>query len=438
MKKFYALALAAAVVFGASARYQAITTDLPADVLKNAKTLNFRSIKGITPSSKPAKAPAAGATLQDYEGSYTFTCQNLLSQMPPEVIDIAITDAETGAVEIFFYSDMSVKATLDLAAGTLSIPNKQYIGQDSDGPIYFYVKGVTDEGQLTNGASEVEASVGTIDDMTITFPQFDVWAFGDPDQEKLGWCILTYNNAFTYGLADPNEGWEDCGEVTFQDGWVLPAFGIDQTDKANWYKVALQKHIEYDGLYRLVNPYQGASPVAEINQCTTDGYIMFDVSDPDHVMFGIVAAGFGYAELGLSNIYCYNGLAYLVYNYDMDPSDIITILGEDYTYSTFKDNVLTVPCPPSEQYGYLADACFGIPGDEIGGYNWQSQDGKSAFMEAKIFFNGSEENGVESVIIGEADGVKEYFNLQGVRVANPENGLFIVRQGGKTTKQVIR
>lgn len=32
----------------------------------------------------------------------------------------------------------------------------------------------------------------------------------------------------------------------------------------------------------------------------------------------------------------------------------------------------------------------------------------------------------------------EYYNLQGVRVSNPENGLFIVRQGSKVTKQVIR
>lgn len=32
----------------------------------------------------------------------------------------------------------------------------------------------------------------------------------------------------------------------------------------------------------------------------------------------------------------------------------------------------------------------------------------------------------------------EYFNLQGVRVANPQNGLYIVRQGSKVSKQVIR
>lgn len=37
-----------------------------------------------------------------------------------------------------------------------------------------------------------------------------------------------------------------------------------------------------------------------------------------------------------------------------------------------------------------------------------------------------------------AEGEAEYFNLQGVRVANPENGLYIVRKAGKVTKEVIR
>lgn len=32
----------------------------------------------------------------------------------------------------------------------------------------------------------------------------------------------------------------------------------------------------------------------------------------------------------------------------------------------------------------------------------------------------------------------EYYNLQGVRVANPENGLYIRRQGSKVTKVLIK
>jgi hypothetical protein len=36
------------------------------------------------------------------------------------------------------------------------------------------------------------------------------------------------------------------------------------------------------------------------------------------------------------------------------------------------------------------------------------------------------------------NGAVEYFNLQGVRVANPENGIYVRRQGNKVSKVVIR
>ncbi len=45
--------------------------------------------------------------------------------------------------------------------------------------------------------------------------------------------------------------------------------------------------------------------------------------------------------------------------------------------------------------------------------------------------------GIEDITVDENAPV-EYFNLQGVRVANPENGLYIRRQGGKATKVYVK
>ena len=47
--------------------------------------------------------------------------------------------------------------------------------------------------------------------------------------------------------------------------------------------------------------------------------------------------------------------------------------------------------------------------------------------------------GVENVAVGN-DETKpvEYYNIQGVRVQNPTSGLYIVRQGSKVSKVVIR
>ncbi len=55
--------------------------------------------------------------------------------------------------------------------------------------------------------------------------------------------------------------------------------------------------------------------------------------------------------------------------------------------------------------------------------------------EAELYFYEKGMEGVESAVI-DANAPVEYFNLQGVRVANPENGLFIARQGDKVVKVV--
>lgn len=50
------------------------------------------------------------------------------------------------------------------------------------------------------------------------------------------------------------------------------------------------------------------------------------------------------------------------------------------------------------------------------------------------------EAGVEGIVAdaAEADAPAVYYNLQGVQVAEPTNGIYIVKQGNKVTKQVIR
>lgn len=46
-------------------------------------------------------------------------------------------------------------------------------------------------------------------------------------------------------------------------------------------------------------------------------------------------------------------------------------------------------------------------------------------------------NGVEDVLDNNANAPVEYYNLNGVRIANPENGIFIRKQGSKTSKVAL-
>ena len=53
---------------------------------------------------------------------------------------------------------------------------------------------------------------------------------------------------------------------------------------------------------------------------------------------------------------------------------------------------------------------------------------------AKI--TGKDFSGVEETLVDENSKPAEYYNLQGVKVDNPENGIFIKKQGSRTTKTV--
>ena len=49
-----------------------------------------------------------------------------------------------------------------------------------------------------------------------------------------------------------------------------------------------------------------------------------------------------------------------------------------------------------------------------------------------------ESSGIEGIEVDGSNSPAEYYNLNGMRVANPENGLYIKRQGGKATKVLVK
>ena len=73
--------------------------------------------------------------------------------------------------------------------------------------------------------------------------------------------------------------------------------------------------------------------------------------------------------------------------------------------------------------------------------SWKVAPGKYG---VKVIFG---ENAIEMVLtqissgvagVEVADEAPVYFNLQGVRVAEPQNGVYVVRRGAKVSKEMIR
>lgn len=455
MKKIYTMLAAAFMgVVSMSAAQLAPVMSLSSSMesVKQASVVGTVSEVAVKPGADLRPAPPTGGTttpVSDYNGTYTWTGNTLLDGHPTMTEFVVTVDMTTGSATIAgFPQNFVINATFDFAKKTLTIPNMQDLGVDSGGDkCFFYVKSADSNGKLIPGASSAASTVGTVNNAVITFPALDIWAIGDPDAEELGWWWLTFSNKLELQIpedpsVDPNEGWTSLGNATFMDGWVLPLFGLDQTDEAYWYQVEMQQNDANKNVYRLVNPYKGAFPMASYNQASGRGYIQFDVTNPDEVVFEAVEAGFANSQAGLTKMYCMNTLTMLMGYLNASAEEVKAFAAQNgvtIPFTTYKDGVVTLSSTVKADGGYENDACFGIAGAIFDGYTWKDESGKTANMMAKIIFPTSGENGVEGVAVDNIDAPVEYFNLQGVRVANPEAGqLVIKRQGNVVTKMVVR
>lgn len=429
MKKLYfTLALAAVAVsanaFERSSDVKSVEKSnlaFPAKMELNSKFTNRPMVKAESNQD---------VTVADYAGEYIWTFTSLLKNGGSNsTLTVEVVDAETGEVDILGFCpvvpDASVSGTLDLVNGTLTILNKQLICDDGDGPCYLYLKDVDNDGYLVEGASSAEAIIGTIAGSVITFPEYDIWAVGDYDNEEIGWWYLSYNNAVEcvnlMEEVDPNEGWHDYATATFVDGWCVPAFnGITTLEDVEEYafKVNVQQSDEDENLLRLDNPYrdpEGIFMVAAPQYLIAgNGYIVIDVTDPEFVCV-------------VPGINCGTNIGGLIQAINVE--GYFSALGYDkatiqagisgYEASTFENNVISIPM-----------ARFLVDND--GPYTW---NGKASIMRSTITFDSSV--GVESV--NTTNGAAEYFNLQGVRVANPAEGQLLIKvQDGKAVKTIVK
>lgn len=87
-----------------------------------------------------------------------------------------------------------------------------------------------------------------------------------------------------------------------------------------------------------------------------------------------------------------------------------------------------------------------IPDDENSAYIYvYCQSGKVGAAQfdgigaAQLKFTVGDSAGIDNIIADEdADAPAVYYNLQGVEVANPDNGIYVVRRGNKVTKEIVK
>ncbi len=435
MKKLYSIALAVAVALGASA--QAIQTSwdgayAPQDqVLKTTVDMNAIQVAHKVKALKadvPAKA--AAIDLNSLYGPWFWDCANCFSGEAESKALLASSSIipKTIKLDIIYMSGYPINATIDVNAGTLTLKANQKIGQSTKyGNVTLKIKTIVPgENKVANWPDRANTTAEYVNG-TFVFPE-DVFIGAFVSHPTEGEGFLDGWVYCAMGITDLTE-WEDYGTAAFVDGWML-----GPNAQANAYEVDVQVDKNIPGRFRLVNPYQ-KSPVTDNLDNEAVGSIVFDITNPDVVTFDCrYYSGYTMEEIGKTYIYDLDGWLCQWYGWDTESLAQNKSKLEIEEFTTYKDNVVTVP-----------NGNAGIGGSTG---SIQNQDGTTHSINpfsylslgfddntSKIIFN---TNGVNDALIADLNAPVEYFNLQGVRVANPENGLYIRRQGNKAAKVYVK
>ena len=216
-------------------------------------------------------------------------------------------------------------------------------------------------------------------------------------------------STYFYQRADKPEEWETVGTADFTDVFAFPSYN----KAAENLSATLQQNKSNKDLFRIVNPFENHSMnVALENHDAHNHYIYINTEDPElcYIIDHPLGIDLGSGEASLSS----NGYRYLNANYE---PDVIKNAGFG---------------------GKLADNVISFPGKDVlyaeKGYNNGSWDPASDPLSVKFNITST---GIGSITDNKSESV-EYFNLQGMRVTKPENGLFIKRQGNTATKVMIK
>ncbi|MEE0979721.1 MAG: alpha-amylase family glycosyl hydrolase [Muribaculaceae bacterium] len=240
-----------------------------------------------------------------------------------------------------------------------------------------------------------------------------------------------------YVLADnaPNMySWSTAGGTTTEFTGKWPGQKLSATKTFGDYEYYYYNFADAESVNLVLNNNGGAK-TADIKDITSDTWMTYDgstgyeiVADPENPFNGVDpddpteakewALYFDNSKSNWSNVNCYiyNGPGHEITG--GWPGAAMRKFGQDlwiYTVTTDKN---------------LAKS-FVI-------FNGNGQTPDNVAVRHTAVYNLQGDSGESSVEIVESDNeAPEYFNLQGIKVANPSNGIFIVKQNGRYTKRYI-
>lgn len=437
MKKYYSFLLATAVMLsGATTDALANKTTLHPDYMQKGELPAFNfALNAFEPEKKKRQVTNKASRPDNndasaIEGTWTFIVgDNYLPGGKGYVsIDFEATVDDANMVTFTNPDFFPIKAKYNPRTHSVSF-SKRMVGQEGDAYVfqqpfvYDHETGTAKTKSVLAYFSEYERAIVFEDNIGIALT-----AYADKQTREL----LGYYDMLDLTVCSlPMEGeWKDMdGNALFTDGWLSPA--INPGEALPTYEVPVQQSADNENVYRLVNPYK-YGPLAVYNESDRDGYIVFDVTDPQHVVFKFADAGFASKTYRVDRFFAYNYMGSLaLINPYYTPEEVILEFGKDFPATTFSEGVVSFDMSMT-----ASDVRFGLQDLANSPRFWQDADGAAAKMNAGIVLPGyGASAGLNGMEAAEADA--EYFTPQGLRIASPERGQIVIkRQGNTVTKEV--
>lgn len=443
MKKLYTLLLAAAVTLTAAAASR--TFKMPVaerhltpstEIFTNVNTETPFSVEPLKVRKAPAKvagqnAPTDLETLTDLTFCYMLnlgddeleSLKSTLSFKQDKVENGYIYYTMTGLLEGIFKPEMvtihPITVLYDPAKEELIIPcgqtlvtfnNKDFTiynhRQEDDGfygvPFYFSWNG---NGFTWENPVDVQFEENTPAE---TFTSADL-AVGTLVQGPSGEGISLLMQLSELGIKIPSGTWstvahianDELTETTPQD------FSTTVYTTINGSEMLMDGFFQYDNILFTID-YTAKTLTAENQKA---GQMNIGTTDRPNMVDTYLSEATNTEDL----IYADNAYPFGVYKLEM-------------TYEV-ADGKTNITCPNWNIFAPLTD----------GKENFDIQ-ALVPFTDTKITLNYelTAISGISNVTVADENAPVEYYNLQGVRVANPESGLYIKRQGNKATKVLVK
>lgn len=404
MKKFYTATLALMVAVSAAAAPQIRQIQPVKKAVKMSANLNAVASKTI--AAKKVRAAEESESIEGYYdftlGDYYFQTSTQTAETVPSYLTLDGTTVTISSKSEYFATDLV--GTYDAATNKLTFSEVKLGAVSLQGTTYyatfqpFVYTVVGEEGDLN--PTDV---IGTYDPAagTISFESDHGFSWGvyeDANYTEFAGYLDAWDVLGMKKGVDPEAGWTNMDKpAKWMDRMVWTAF---MEAAPTEQEITVQVNEDQPGMYRMIAPFAGIMG---------DANIVLDATDPDNVSIDMQDTGIYDSQMGE----CYIASTNMVF---ADPSQGGLI--------TMKNNRIEFPAKSIWFYFPM--------------YDQESVYSNTNQKEAGYLELPTEDSGVADIEINENAPV-EYYNLQGVRVANPAQGeLVIIRQGSKAIKSIIR